>query len=320
MTTGIPPYHPGELAVQARAGSADRARLAGERAIRSFMPDQHREFFAQLPFLVAAALDAGGQPWATLLAGPPGFAAAPTPQHLTIAGGPIAPDPLAGLLSVGRPIGLLGIQPHTRRRNRLNGSVAAADASGLTILVQQSFGNCPKYIQAREVSYAGGRRGTGSHCWSDVVDPAARRLISAADTFFFATAHPGAEQAGSAAEGVDVSHRGGRPGFVHVDADGVLSFPDFAGNGYFNTLGNLALEPRACLLFVDFAAGSLLHVAGEAATVWEEECLARYPGAERVVRLRPTRILRQEGVLPLAWGTADEAPQLVATGPWLAGD
>ena len=68
-----------------------------------------------------------------------------------------------------------------------------------------------------------------------------------------------------AAYGADISHRGGRPGFVRVDGD-VLTIPDFRGNRYFNTLGNLIAEPRASLLFVDFETGDLLQLQGSRAS------------------------------------------------------
>jgi uncharacterized protein len=61
-----------------------------------------------------------------------------------------------------------------------------------------------------------------------------------------------------------MSHRGGAPGFIRISPDGVLHIPDFPGNNYFNTFGNLLHDPRAALLFVDFPGGRALHLAGEA--------------------------------------------------------
>ena len=65
-------FHAGELAAQARAGAA--ARVA---AIRNWMLDQHRQFFAALPFIVVATIDEAGWPIAAILAGPPGFISSP---------------------------------------------------------------------------------------------------------------------------------------------------------------------------------------------------------------------------------------------------
>src|SRR6266404_837544 len=144
------PWHDGERAMQARAGVAERMARVGERAIRDFMPDQHRDFFAQLPFIVVGSVDHDGWVWASLLAGRPGFAASLDPRSLTIAALPVSGDPLAGALVLGAKLGLLGIELPTRRRNRLNGSVVALDGGSFTVTVEQSFGNCPQYIQARD--------------------------------------------------------------------------------------------------------------------------------------------------------------------------
>ena len=94
----------------------------------------------------------------------------------------------------------------------------------------------------------------------DGLDDAARALIAAADTFFVASrSRPEVGSGG----GLDMSHRGGRPGFVGVHGD-TLAIPDFRGNRFFNTLGNLLGDPRAGLLFVDFASGDLLQLQGRA--------------------------------------------------------
>jgi predicted pyridoxine 5'-phosphate oxidase superfamily flavin-nucleotide-binding protein len=304
------PFHAGERAVQERAGTRERAETSGRGAFRDHMPEPHRELFARLPFIVVAALDHDGQPWASLLAGPPGFISAPTPQRLQIAAQARAGDPLAGLLTVGRRVGLLGIEQHTRRRNRMNGIVAAASETDLTVDVSQSFGNCPKYIQARVARYVGWPTVVAPCRESDGLDAAARNLIAAADTFFIATAHPAANGADDTSQGVDVSHRGGRPGFVRVEDDGRLTVPDFVGNGFFNTLGNLQLLPRAGLLFADFAGGSLLHVAVDAEVVWDAEQVQVVAGAKRLLRLHPRRLLYREAALPLRWGPATLSPVL----------
>lgn len=318
------PFHAGERALQARAGSRETMAAAGPRVVRDFMPDQHRDFFAQLPFLLVGSLDAGLQPWASVLAAPPGFAHSPDPTHLRIDALPASGDPLAGRLAPGATLGLLGIEPHTRRRNRMNGTVAALDGAGFTVEVQQSFGNCPKYIQAREPVFVGAHDGDAAApaAWREGLDEAARQLIARADTLFIASALPpqamAGDEASPAAQGVDVSHRGGRPGFVRVDADGTLTVPDFTGNRFFNTLGNLAVHPRAGLLFIDFDSGDLLHLAATAEIVWDGPEVAAFEGAERLLRLRVTRMLRRPGALPLRWGEAELSPHLARTGRWEA--
>lgn len=308
-------FHAGELALQVRAGSAERLAQAAPRFLRDHMPQQHRDFFAQLPFLVAGMVDAEGQPWAGVLAGPPGFAHSPDEKLLRIDVRPPAFDPLAALLVDGAPIGLLGIEPHTRRRNRLNGWVREAGPGGFSVAVGQSFGNCPKYIQARRAQWEPGAPVAAATQQGPGLDGAARAVVAAADTFFLATAHPLAAEGASRAHGVDVSHRGGRPGFVRVDGD-VLTLPDFSGNLYFNTLGNLALEPRCCLLFLDHASGDCTWVAARGEVMWEGEELRRFEGAQRLVRLHVQRFLRVRAALPLRWGPAEPAPELGRTGAW----
>jgi predicted pyridoxine 5'-phosphate oxidase superfamily flavin-nucleotide-binding protein len=316
------PFHAGERALQAQAGSREQMAVAGPRVIRDYMPDQHREFFAQLPFLVVGSLDASLQPWASVLAAPAGFAHSPDATHLRIDALPAAGDPLTGQLAQGATLGLLGIEPHTRRRNRMNGTVASLDATGFMVEVQQSFGNCPRYIQAREPVFAAPRHEGAPAQWLDTLDLAAQRLIGSADTLFIATAYPDAAAAGDDADarshGVDVSHRGGRPGFVRVDEGGVLTVPDFNGNRFFNTLGNLMAHPHAGLLFIDYDSGELLHVAATAEIVLDGPELAEFEGAERLLRLHVEHALRRPAALPLRWGDAALSPHLAGTGHWAA--
>ena len=140
------PFHAGEREAQARAG----VQLHGA-PIRDWMRDQHRLFFAQVPFLPVAGTDQDGWPVATALAGPPGFISSPDARTLHVAALLDPGDPAAASLRPGAAIGLLGIDLGTRRRNRANGRILAADGTGFTIDVRQSFGNCPQYIQARDV-------------------------------------------------------------------------------------------------------------------------------------------------------------------------
>ena len=54
-------WHEGEIALQQRTGWAGRLAEVGPRVVRDHMPQQHRDFFAQQPFLIAGTLDAHGQ-------------------------------------------------------------------------------------------------------------------------------------------------------------------------------------------------------------------------------------------------------------------
>lgn len=315
MTADPAGFHVGEQALQQRVGVRERMAAVGPVVLRDHMPDQHRELFEKLPTLLLGALDDQGQPWATMVAGPPGFVQTPDAHAMQMAVAPDAADPVLAQLAPGAPVGVLGLEPHTRRRNRMNGRVVSFGAQGLAVGVVQSFGNCPKYIQAR----APGLRAVVTPAAPAQVlgaglDAAALALIVRSDTLFIASAsaaHPGARRN----EGVDVSHRGGEPGFVHAEttANGlVLTLPDYPGNLFFNTLGNLALHPQAGLLWVDYEDGGLLHVAARAELLWDEASRARWPGAQRVLRLQVLGGVWRANAMPWRWTAAEPAPQFSA--------
>ena len=309
-------FHAGERELQARAGSAEVLAQAGPRVVRDHMPQQHRDFFAQLPFLLAGMVDGTGQPWAGVFTGPPGFAHSPHERLLRIDAAVAPHDPLHGRVVEGAPIGLLGIEPHTRRRNRLNGWVTEAGPGGFSVAVGQSFGNCPKYIQARQPELMRDAPAPGPAERGRGLDEQARATIGRADTFFIATAHPQARGAHERAHGVDVSHRGGPPGFVRVEGDR-LTVPDFVGNRFFNTLGNLVLEPRCSLLFLDFEGGDATWVIARAELSWDPDEAARaFPGALRLLHLHAQSFQRVRRALPLRWGPAEPAPELARLGRW----
>ena len=309
-------FHAGELALQARAMVDERLAQAAARAIRDHMPDQHREFFTVLPFLLVGSVDTRGQPWASVLTGAPGFVSSPDPRSLHVRAVPQPHDPLARALRQGAPLGLLGIQPHTRRRNRANGHVVAADRQGFLLRIDQSFGNCPKYIQAREPTHTGESLAAPAVERLDGLDADTVRLVRGADTFFIATAHPQVHDSPLPEHGADISHRGGKPGFIRVDAGRVLTVPDFTGNSYFNTLGNLQLEPRCGLLFIDHDSGDTLQLAARARIVGEGRELESFRGALRLLRLEVTSAIRARSALPLRWSGGQPSPVLEATGTW----
>jgi predicted pyridoxine 5'-phosphate oxidase superfamily flavin-nucleotide-binding protein len=303
-------WHEGERAAQQRAGVAARMEGVGARALRSFMPEQHRAFFAQLPFVVVGSVDPQKQPFASMLLGNPGFAASPDPTHLEVKALPDPRDPLAAALKPGAPIGLLGIELPTLRRNRMNGKVSRLDAEGFAVEVDQSFGNCAQYIHRRD--YAGqGPRPAG---FAEVeafhgLDAEAASLIGRADTAFIASASAtGADPS----HGVDVSHRGGIPGFLKLDAEGRILLPDYRGNFFFNTLGNLMVNPRIGLTIVDFGSGDLLQLTGAAEIIWEGEALAAHPGAHRLLRITPVRGQWLRRGFPLETALIEISPQALA--------
>ncbi|MFY0730017.1 pyridoxamine 5'-phosphate oxidase family protein [Pseudomonas sp. NFX15] len=307
------PWHAGERQLQAYAGVAERMEQFGRKVIRREMPDQHRTFYQQLPFMLYGAVDADGRPWASLLEGQPGFAHSPEPGLLQFRSLPAVDDPAQ--LVDGAAIGLLGIELHTRRRNRLNGHVRAMTTGGFEVTVDQSFGNCPQYIQLRQfrsVPLTDPATRVAEHFIE--LDAAAIAMIGEADTFFVASY---VEVDGE--RSVDVSHRGGQSGFVRVEGNRLI-IPDFAGNLHFNTLGNLLLNPRAGLLFVDFNSGDVLQLSGRTEIILEGPQVEAFQGAERLWTFEVERVVRRPAALALRWRFDGVSPTSLLTGTWAQAD
>ena len=304
------PFHPGELAVQAKAGVLEPAMHVGGM-IRPEIPVQAWSFLAGQQLAVISTVDPRGSAWASLLTGDPGFLRVPDPRTLHIAAPPAYGDPLAETLAAdrgsGKPVeaGVVVMDLATRRRLRVNGAAKPARDGGIMLRVRHAYWICPKYIQARVVEP--GRRPPES----DAAPPRATALtdgqrawIASADTFFIATSHPTA--------GADASHRGGEPGFVRLargaKGEDVLVFPDYPGNNMFNTFGNLAVNPRAGLLFVDFDGGATLQLSGSAEVLWDAAEFAAFPGAHRAVRFTVADVLELPHATRLRWRLIQRSP------------
>jgi len=300
------PYHAGECEMQARLGVRERAEAAGRISIRRFMPDQHRTFFAQLPTLFIGSSDSRQRPWASVVVGKPGFAHSPDPKRLDVDAQPLPGDPLRENLRTGAPVGALGLELHTRRRNRANGKVELTP-SGCAIHIDQSFGNCPQYIQARQFHAA--ERAPSPPRKLTSLDDDARAIVARADTFFIASQHLG--EGSDPRNGIDISHRGGRPGFLRTVDAKMLIWPDYRGNAFFNTLGNIAADPRAGLLVVDFDSGDVLQLTGRANVLWQwDHGDLQWRGAQRLVEFAIDEGVLLKNAVPLSWDYLSQAPQL----------
>ncbi|MBW5480711.1 pyridoxamine 5'-phosphate oxidase family protein [Streptomyces bambusae] len=248
-------YHQGSRAVQDRVGVRELADHVG-RSITPGIRDVAAAFLAQQPFLVVGAADEAGRMWASHLTGPPGFMRAQGAHRLVVDGGLPAGDPLAGALAAdGTAVGTIALDPRTRRRMRLNGTLTPATvAGGFTVDAEQVFANCPKYLQKRQPLEVE-PEGPGVLRRGEQLTDGQARTVRGADTFFIAT---------TAEDGVDASHRGGNPGFVQVRSATELAWADYPGNSMFLTLGNLTADPRAGLLFPHWESGGLLQLSGRA--------------------------------------------------------
>ncbi|MBB5516278.1 hypothetical protein FHS89_002304 [Rubricella aquisinus] len=247
-------FHPGELAVQDAAGV--RHIAAGHtKLLWSSIPARVVPFVTAQSYCVLGGVSADGDAWAEFLVGTTGFATVTedgASMTLSLSPGGLLHRQID--LSVGRQIGVLFVDLSTRKRLRVNGHIAALSGRGLTLTVDQSFPNCPKYIQSRRLTTTDGLTDPQIVEKGTVLPDYASNWIAAADTFFVASTAPN----GAA----DVSHRGGKPGFVRTQGQ-TLHIPDYHGNSMFSTLGNFRLNPRAGLTFVDFETSRFLQLSGD---------------------------------------------------------
>ncbi|WP_059021846.1 pyridoxamine 5'-phosphate oxidase family protein [Mycobacterium sp. M26] len=292
-------FHSGELAVQSQAGVSGQAgRLSGMVA-RGQLRSGTAEFLSSARLAVVTARDGAGRLWTSPLFGDPGFLTAADSTTLHIDSRLPEADPLHAMPDQ-QPAGAIVIDFATRRRWRINGELSADPSGGLVIQVDQSYGNCPKYIHTDNTP--AGAAGTNREAvfTGDALRAEDRRLIQRADTFFLGTTHP--------ASGADASHRGGSPGFV-LTAHDRLWFPDYPGNNLFNSLGNIAVDPSAALLFLDFDTGTTLQLSGRATLTWDDRPADDgYTG--RGVSFTPERVMVSRPIATTTAGTGSPAPAI----------
>ncbi|GEA03642.1 hypothetical protein KUL17_25390 [Alteromonas sp. KUL17] len=308
-------FHEAEIAVQKKVGVAERVAPASQY-IREFMPDQHREFFANLPFIILGVVDRQGCPWAVPVFGTNGFISSPSATTLKLNTLPQLKGVLDLDLSVGQKIGTVGVEVQTRRRNRMNGTISDIDDKGLTISVELSFGNCPQYIQKRyiyDVEETKHNNDSYSTEISKNLSARSKSLIENADTFFIASRTKQFTE--DKRTGLDASHRGGKPGFVKVYKNTLL-FPDFSGNKFFNTIGNIASDERVGLVFPDFQSTDALFITGRAKIHYEHPALSSIDGAERIIEINVDRSVYVDGFLPMQGEIEEYSSSLSSTGVW----
>jgi predicted pyridoxine 5'-phosphate oxidase superfamily flavin-nucleotide-binding protein len=261
-----PIFHEGELDAQRRAHE-DEIAARVSKVIKPIIVVGAVPFIREQPMVIAGSEDAVGNVWASILYGKPGFLdpsqdAKKLMIHLDLAL-PQPNDPLLDNLEQRREVGLLAIELSTRRRLKINGP-ARRLGDTLTVEVAESYAICPKYIQKRDIRMLKETDGdSGSVTRSGVVLEAHHvEQIRRADTFFVASTH--------GTYGPDVSHRGGKPGFVKILKDGAFRIPDFRGNSMLSSFGNFTINPNAGLVFSDYETRRLLQLTGKTSLYWDQ--------------------------------------------------
>tara|TARA_R110002167_G_scaffold163319_4_gene360193 strand:+ start:7398 stop:9365 length:1968 start_codon:yes stop_codon:yes gene_type:complete len=274
------PFHYGELHVQQRANESHIAQRNGG-VISDTILSGAIPFIAQQKMLVLSSLDQQGNIWTSVLLGNPGFIQAPDPRSLLLDTREMikcADDPLWRNIQHNPKVGLLIIELASRRRLRVNGHIQRIDDSGFSIQVEQSYPNCPKYIQRRslQLTPAALQQSTEPSSSGKMLDQELATLIETADSFFVgtassATANTDSTTTDTTATAVDSSYRGGHSGFIEIIDNSCLRIPDYRGNSMFNTLGNIHSNAKAGISFIDFKRGQLLQLSGAAKILWEQQ-------------------------------------------------
>lgn len=263
-------WHQGELSVQKRAGTAQKMAEIGPKFIREFMPQQHRDFFQSLSMIYIGYSDSKSETRASLLFGEPGFITSSSETTLQINTQYSLNDFNNNHLNVGDRIGLLGIEFISKRRNRLNVIITDINQKNIQVKVLQSYGNCPKYIQPK-ILVTNPHYDAQSTSSTVSLTQNIRELIINADAFFIASRFDDGQALNN--RGGDISHRGGAAGFITINEKGQLLVPDYVGNGFFNTLGNLLENPIASLLFCDWQQGHAYQITVSSEILWSEQNL-----------------------------------------------
>ncbi len=290
-------YHAGELEVQERAGVRTQADQMSDM-ILPFIPPAAGRFVAAQRLAVVASVAGDGSVWCSAMIGEPGFLSLADEHTLQISLPPNE-DPIWENLPANPHAGVIILDPASRKRLRVNG-LARITSNGLSIQTEQAYTNCAKYIQKRTPAPFEVRAVERQSMRSTELNSSQQKWIHAADTFFIATFYP--------KSGADASHRGGMPGFVNVLSTRQLEWPDYSGNNMFQSLGNLAVDSKAGLLFADFENGRTLQLSGEAEILWDKEKALRFPGAKRLLRLHVKEVIATEGAFSQRWQLIEYSP------------
>ena len=188
------PYHEGELQVQARVGVLDEGAM-NSRVIQDSIIKGALRFITQLPMAVFGSLDPAGNVWASVFIGTPGFMQVEDDRTVTVDLSRMMPnpnDPFWENIQTNSQVGMLAIELASRRRLRINGTITRVSDTVWQLHVEESYPNCPKYIQKRHltISQFGFDLAPSSSAQGERLGLNQRTIITQADTFFVASVHP----------------------------------------------------------------------------------------------------------------------------------
>ncbi len=296
------PFHKGELEAQKRAGQEKMARQVG-RILSDQIPIGGLDFISRQAMVIVSTQDKDKNLWVSILLDKPGFVKSVDEKTLKI---PLSSlrtsryDPFWDNIEQNKQLAMLFIELSTRSRLRVNGSFSTIEDS-LHLHVEQAFTNCPKYIQRRAFEVVDSKtQATDSKEQGESLSSDHINWIKDSDTFFVGSVND--------SDHMDVSHRGGNPGFIKVLDQNTLKIPDYQGNNMFNTLGNFLVNPKAGLLFIDYQKGKTLHLTGKTDVIWEEGDTRGKGKAKRFWKFYISKWVQTESLRGVQWDFMDYSP------------
>ncbi|CAO2647701.1 Nn.00g086230.m01.CDS01 [Neocucurbitaria sp. VM-36] len=279
------------------------------------------------PLLALGTLDSQSRPWTTLWGGSPGFSeplgggfigtrtlvdGQNDPVVQALVGGAVKGEtmqPIAG----GKMVAGLAIDLMTRKRVKIAGRMVAGTMNEVDVEVgeadtkqtqiqlvtkiEQSLGNCPKYLNGYDI-YPALVTAKDVSQESSLTDEG-EALISNADTFFLTT---------STEHDADTNHRGGPPGFVRIISSKQILYPEYSGNRLYQSLGNLQLNPKIGIIFPDYESGNVLYITGTTEVFVHADAASLLPGSNLVVKINIDETRFVKGGLPFRGVRKEPSP------------
>lgn len=322
------PFHEGETRMhkQLKVPSLDNP-TAG-------MLTQQAVFMLQkAPLLAIGTLDSEGHPWTSLWGGEPGFSE-PLGSGVVGTRTPVDSswDPVVqalvghaakGEMAKGndKMVSGLSFDLMTRKRVKIFGRVMAGcvdeletaskddpekgseppnvkqDQIQLVTRIEQSLGNCPKYINQYEIQPAPVASKLAYEGPS--LSPEAKSLILGSDMFFLSSATD---------QDMDTNHRGGPSGFVRIISDTEIVYPEYSGNRLYQSLGNLDVNPKIGLTFPNYVTGDVLYATGTTEILIGGDAAALLPGSNLAIKIKLHKVRLVQSGLPFRGKRREPSP------------
>jgi predicted pyridoxine 5'-phosphate oxidase superfamily flavin-nucleotide-binding protein len=295
-------YHTGEEQAQLITGEKAVGDRNGRIVTNKIIPGAIN-FIQNQPFFIASSMSENGEIWASVIAGTEGYVRVMDESTIQIDSNLVISNPqdsFWGNILAHSKIGLLFIEPLSRRRFRVNGSVSMEE-NLVTIAIEQAYPNCPKYIQKRFLSRNETSPYSGEIESGSVLTSYIKGIVANADTFYVGSASDGGD--------LDVSHRGGSPGFISIGVDGSFLIPDYQGNSMYNTLGNFLVNSQAALVFIDFEQMKTIQLTGTVEVMWDLDTAdPAGAGTRRFWKFYATSWILLDNLKGYEWGFIDSSP------------